>query len=919
MSYGSGATYTVQQAGYTWAPSSFVVNNITSDMAQNFMGTILTYTVYVTSSPSNADIFINGVDSGFNTPYTFTMTYGSSAVYTVQKAGYNWTPNGFAVNNIQANTAQNFTGTLLTYTVNITSTPADADIYVNGIDSGFNTPHTFIMNYGTSATYTVQKAGYTWLPGSFAVNNIQANAAQDFTGTQLTYTVNITSIPSDADIFVNGVDSGFNTPHVFTMNHGSSATYTVQKAGYSWSPTNFTVTGINQNMSNLFNGTLLTYAVNITSTPADADIFINGQDSGFNTPHIFTMNHGSSATYTVQKPGYSWSPATYAVTNITANAAQNFTGTQLTYTVNITSTPTDADIFVNGVDSGFNTPHVFTLPYGANAVYTVQKAGYSWTPATYVVNNITANTTQNFTGALLTYTVNITSTPADADIYVNGVDSGFNTPHVFTLTHGSNATYTVQKTGYIWSPANFVVSNIQSNTSQNFSGAAITLSVTPANQNVSYQAGTATFNILSNSNWSITEAVDWLAVTPMTGTGNGNISVSYTANTATTSREGQITITCGTLMQTVTVTQAGAPIILNVEPLEHSVSSQAGTLVINVTSNITWTVSEAENWLSATPAGGSNDGTITVSYNANTSTSARVGQITITGSNITRTIIITQAGAPLVLSVNPANQVVAYQSGSTSFVVTANVAWTVSESVPWFSVTPMNGANNGMLTVIYTANQTVTPRTGIATITGGGMEVSISVTQNGTPEVLIVSPTQQYVTNQASSVTYMVESNIPWTVSEDEEWLSLVAPAKNVTGSFTIAFLANPTSLPRTGAITVSGGEITRTVYVIQAAGYVDIDDNVQAPMPSLIVYPNPFSANATIRVDVKEGSSATLDIYSSKGQHIKSLGAFNKGSYTLNWDGKDESGRACSNGFYIVRYKSAELTKTVKVMLIQK
>jgi len=184
------------------------------------------------------------------------------------------------------------------------------------------------------------------------------------------------------------------------------------------------------------------YTVNISSSPTEAAIYVNGVSSGFTTPHQFSMVQGSSATYTVQMTGYNWAPTSYAVNNIQANASQNFVGTLQTFNVLITSTPTDADVFVNGVDSGFNTPRAFTMNYGASAVYTVQKAGYTFTPVNLTVTNIQANTSQAFTGTLLTYTVDITSTPTDADIYVGGVDSGFNTPYQFTLIYGSNADYT---------------------------------------------------------------------------------------------------------------------------------------------------------------------------------------------------------------------------------------------------------------------------------------------------------------------------------------------------------------------------------------------------------------------------------------------------------------------------------------------
>jgi len=155
------------------------------------------YSVNVTSSPSGVSIYVDGSNSGYSTPHSFSLTQGSSATFTVQQSGYTWTPPSFPVTNISSNQSVNFVGTLLTYTVYITSNPTDAGIYVNGSDSGYNTPHTFIQNYGSSATYTVQKTGYTWSPTQFTVTNIQSNQSQYFTGTLSVPGAAILSAPSN--------------------------------------------------------------------------------------------------------------------------------------------------------------------------------------------------------------------------------------------------------------------------------------------------------------------------------------------------------------------------------------------------------------------------------------------------------------------------------------------------------------------------------------------------------------------------------------------------------------------------------------------------------------------------------------------------------------------------------------------------
>ncbi len=915
MNYGSSSTYSVQKAGYTWSPN-FVVTNIQANTSNSFVGTLLTFNVNLTSTPTGADIFVDGIDSGFNTPYQFVLNYGANATYTIQKTGYAFSPASYVVTNLQANASQNFTGTLLTYTVALTSVPTGADIYIGNTDTGFNTPYTFVLSYGTSTTYTIKKAGYTWSPATYAVNNIQANANQNFVGTIITYTVDITSTPTNSDIFVGGIDTGFNSPHTFVMNYGTSATYTVQKAGYSWTPANFVVNSIQANTSQAFIGTVLSYNVILTSTPTNADIFVGGIDTGFNTPHQFVLNYGSNATYSIQKTGYSFSPVNYVVTNIQANASQNFVGTLLSYTVDINSNPVNADIYVGGIDTGFNTPHQFSMSYGANAIYTVAKAGYTWAPASYSVSNIHANSSQSFTGTLISYSVNISSIPADADILIGGVDTGFNTPHVFLMNYGTSATYSVIKAGYIWSPSNFVVSNIQSSASQTFAGILTALAVTPSTQNVSYQAGTTSFTVNSNVAWTVSEDVSWLSVTSTSGTNDGRLIVSYDTNSSSISRVGQILISGSGLSRIVTIHQTGSLATISVTPNNQMVTSLAGTTTLAITSNTQWSVSENVSWLSVSPASGNNNGVVTVTFDANTSPATRTGQIYITGNRKTISVSITQEAAPVFLGVIPQNSNVSSNAGTISLNVNSNIDWRIAETVSWLSVSPSHGTNNGTVQVTYNANPTSTARNGQISFISGNVVTVAVVTQAGAPAGLTVTPPIQYVSNIEGTTTFTITSNIDWTISEDVSWLTVSPANGSNNGMFIVTHEANPTNSVRTGQITITWGESLTTVNVIQFAGSIAMGEKITTP--AINVFPNPFVASTNIKVDVA-ADKAEIAVYSIKGQLIKTIGMLNKGTHTLEWNGKDESGRQCSNGFYLIRYKGTDMTKTIKVLMIKK
>jgi hypothetical protein len=95
----------------------------------------------------------------------------------------------------------------------------------------------------------------------------------------------------------------------------------------------------------------------------------------------------------------------------------------------------------------------------------------------------------------------------------------------------------------------------------NQAAASPTLTVTPANRAVTSGAGSTTFSIASNTGWVVTESVAWFTAAPMSGTGNGTLTVNYVQNATGSSRVGSITVTAsgGSPVVTVTVSQSAYP------------------------------------------------------------------------------------------------------------------------------------------------------------------------------------------------------------------------------------------------------------------------------------------------------------------------------------------------------------------------
>lgn len=179
-----------------------------------------------------------------------------------------------------------------------------------------------------------------------------------------------------------------------------------------------------------------------------------------------------------------------------------------------------------------------------------------------------------------------------------------------------------------WQNTNFAPMPGYNDPSVVYDFASVMLNVSPSSQNVSSSAGSTSFTVTSNTSWTVSESVPWLSVTPMSGNDNGELTVNYNENTGP-ARNGSITVSAtGAPDVTVTVNQAGIAVSLAVSPAFRNVSAAAGTTTFNVTSNTSWTITESTPWFTVSPMSGSNNQTLTVTYQENSGSNSRQGTIT---------------------------------------------------------------------------------------------------------------------------------------------------------------------------------------------------------------------------------------------------------------------------------------------------
>lgn len=221
-------------------------------------------------------------------------------------------------------------------------------------------------------------------------------------------------------------------------------------------------------------------------------------------------------------------------------------------------------------------------------------------------------------------------------------------------------------------------------------GAEEKLSVSPQTLEFDSNAEEKTFAITSNSTWTISSDQSWCTVNKSSGNGNENITVKVTQNDMDTKRTANVKIACGSLTQTVAVSQNGVSI--TVSPQALFFEYKAGENTVAITSNSSWTVTSDQDWCTVSKSSGSNNENITVKVTQNNSADKRTANVKITSGNKTETLAVTQNGGPLPVVSKLSYSGVTFSEASCTFEVSSEEA--ITECGICYSTTNKNPTIN---------------------------------------------------------------------------------------------------------------------------------------------------------------------------------------------------------------------------------
>lgn len=321
--------------------------------------------------------------------------------------------------------------------------------------------------------------------------------------------------------------------------------------------------------------------------------------------------------------------------------------------------------------------------------------------------------------------------------------------------------------------------------------------------------------------WSAQANVDWISITGGTSlVGPGTVAFTVSANSETSARTGTLTVADKPVSVTQDASVAPTPCTFVVAPTSVTFDKRGGTDHVTVTAPETcgWTALSTAAWLHImSGAQGSGSGTVTYSVDANADPAERASTIAVADG----TIAVSQAGdldrCEYSISVLHFSPCMLATELTATITTAAACPWTASSNASWMTLT-RGGSTLGSGVLGFTVSENYDlPRAAQilvrwpAPTAGQNLQVSQAGCRYGVSTTAIAFPA-----NGGSGSFDVVQQSDPvecagplqnacvWSAQSDVPWITITNGMPRVGDDpvfFTVSL--NPTTIPRTGTITV--------------------------------------------------------------------------------------------------------------------
>ena len=249
--------------------------------------------------------------------------------------------------------------------------------------------------------------------------------------------------------------------------------------------------------------------------------------------------------------------------------------------------------------------------------------------------------------------------------------------------------------------------------------------------------------------------------------------------------------------------------------------SANSTTTFGIQSDVHWTITSTESWLSATPDSGTGKRSITLTVEENPDDVARSATLTVSAREFPpKTIQVDQEPLNPMLFVASSRVNIDPFIKSAIISVLSNTIWNISCSESWLSVNPTSGINNRQVTLLMETNLDTMPRTAKLRLTADGvMPESLTVSQALTPRLSVSTALLSIADSTNSTATFKIASNTAWCVTSSKNWLTVDPASGSKNGIVTLTAEQNPNTKTRSAVVKVSVlGLSTKSIRVKQNA-----------------------------------------------------------------------------------------------------
>lgn len=327
--------------------------------------------------------------------------------------------------------------------------------------------------------------------------------------------------------------------------------------------------------------------------------------------------------------------------------------------------------------------------------------------------------------------------------------------------------------------------------------------------NFDAKGGTEKRTITPEIDWRAEVTQSWLTATPTSGAAEKEVTIALTALPTYdfTSRSALLQLFKGSntsATKAISVIQNPRTLQLGATKVQLTADGAASS-TLSVSSNTEWTIKSKPEWLTATPATGSDDGIITLTAAPNRSLLPRSGTLIVADSRSgweATHVTVEQAA----IKVSDRGLTLPWSASSQTVAIEFPNAWSAATSAGWLSMSAYSGTGPADVVISATRNDLDTERTATITLTSEGRTAKINVVQEG--QYITLDNTAGEVAASGGTIRLSVSATVPYTQSVDydaanpagaaTDWVSVTADDK---GTHTIAVAANPSTLPRNATL----------------------------------------------------------------------------------------------------------------------